>query len=88
MAESKAESKATHETIERAKELLQLLALEPIELDLFRGNNETHGPPRLFGGQVLAQGLRAACMTVPDDREPHSLHGYFCLLYTSDAADE
>ena len=71
------EAEVTRETIDRAKELLQLLTLEPIELDLFRGANETHGPPRLFGGQVLAQGLRAACMTVPDDREPHSLHGYF-----------
>lgn len=68
---------SSNATIERAQELLQLLALEAIELDLFRGDNERHGPPRLFGGQVLAQGLRAACLTVPQDREPHSLHGYF-----------
>jgi acyl-CoA thioesterase II len=35
------------------------------------------GPPRLFGGQVAAQALSAAAMTVPADRPPHSLHGYF-----------
>ncbi len=31
----------------------------------------------LYGGQVAAQALRAAGATVPDDRLPHSLHGYF-----------
>ena len=32
---------------------------------------------RLFGGQVAAQALYVAGMTVPDGRLPHSLHGYF-----------
>ena len=31
----------------------------------------------LFGGQVLALALRAAGLTVPGDRLPHSLHSYF-----------
>ncbi len=35
------------------------------------------GPRRLFGGQVAAQALAAACQTVPADRPPHSMHGYF-----------
>ncbi len=35
------------------------------------------GPRRLFGGQVAAQALAAACQTVDADRPPHSLHGYF-----------
>lgn len=35
------------------------------------------GLPRLFGGQVAAQALLAACRTVHDDRLPHSLHAYF-----------
>jgi acyl-CoA thioesterase-2 len=35
------------------------------------------GPPRLFGGGVAAQALAAACRTVPEERPPHSLHGYF-----------
>lgn len=34
-----------------------------------------HG--RVYGGQVMAQSLIAAMKTVPDDRAPHSLHGYF-----------
>jgi acyl-CoA thioesterase-2 len=32
---------------------------------------------RLFGGQVAAQALRAAGLTVDTPRPPHSLHGYF-----------
>jgi acyl-CoA thioesterase-2 len=35
------------------------------------------GPPRLFGGQVAAQSLRAATLTVDADRLVHSLHAYF-----------
>ena len=34
-------------------------------------------PTHLYGGQVAAQALRAAGLTVPDDRFPHSLHGYY-----------
>ena len=57
-------------------ELLGLLELERIEADLFRGRNERSRLPRVFGGQVLAQGLRAAALTAPE-RAPHSLHAYF-----------
>ena len=32
---------------------------------------------RVYGGQVLAQGLLAASATVPEGRLPHSLHAYF-----------
>lgn len=60
-----------------ADKLLQILALEQIDLDLFLGQNEGRGTSRLFGGQVLSQALRAATSTVNDDRTPHSLHGYF-----------
>ncbi|TQS42731.1 acyl-CoA thioesterase II [Cryptosporangium phraense] len=31
----------------------------------------------MFGGQPVAQALRAAGLTVPEGRLPHSLHGYF-----------
>ncbi len=64
---------------ERARALLELLELEPVERNLFLGQNEAHGRKALFGGQVLAQALRAACNTVDPDpeRKPHSLHGYF-----------
>lgn len=61
---------------ERARQLLDILTLEPIEQNLYRGRNENRGPFRLFGGQVLAQALRAACHTV-EERQPHSLRAYF-----------
>jgi acyl-CoA thioesterase II len=60
-------------------DLAALLELERIDRDLFRGNNEPGARERLslYGGQVAAQALRAAGATVPTDRMPHSLHGYF-----------
>jgi acyl-CoA thioesterase-2 len=60
-------------------DLLRLLDLERLELNLFRGQNRDIGSGRLFGGQVLAQGLVAAGRTVEADRPAHSLHGYFML---------
>ncbi|WP_165986105.1 acyl-CoA thioesterase II [Streptomyces sp. YIM 98790] len=57
--------------------LLDLLDLERIERDIFRGDSHPSVIPRVFGGQVAAQALVAACRTVPEDRPPHSLHSYF-----------
>ena len=62
-----------------ALDLIELLALEPLELNIFRGSNRDIGTGRIFGGQVLAQALVAARRTVEDDRPAHSLHGYFML---------
>ncbi|MEW9534290.1 acyl-CoA thioesterase II [Microbispora sp. NPDC049125] len=59
------------------KELLDLLDLERIELDIFRGRSPEERIQRVFGGQVAAQALVAAGRTVPDDRMVHSLHAYF-----------
>ncbi|MBM4269786.1 MAG: acyl-CoA thioesterase II [Deltaproteobacteria bacterium] len=59
-----------------AARLLELLDLERIDRDLFRGHNPPSSRPRLFGGQVLAQGLVAALRTV-EGRRAHSLHAYF-----------
>lgn len=59
------------------KELLDLLDLEPIELDIFRGRSPAERHQRVFGGQVAAQALVAAGRTVPGDRLVHSLHAYF-----------
>ena len=58
--------------------LVQLLDLEQIDTDVFRG----HSPPgsgmsRVFGGQVASQALVAASRTVPAERRVHSLHAYF-----------
>jgi acyl-CoA thioesterase-2 len=58
-------------------ELVTLLALEPIELNLFRGQSQDLGWGTVYGGQVLGQALSAAVQTVPADRHVHSLHGYF-----------
>jgi acyl-CoA thioesterase-2 len=58
--------------------ILDLLDVEQLDTDLYRGSSFWSKPrPHLFGGQVAAQALRAATLTVPDDRHPHSLHGYF-----------
>lgn len=61
------------------QELLDLLQLEPIEENLFRGHSTNVGSGRVFGGQVLAQSLWAATQTVPQERILHSLHSYFLL---------
>lgn len=58
-------------------ELLDLLSLERIEENLFRGQSQDLGWGRVFGGQVLGQALSAAEQTVPVDRSVHSIHCYF-----------
>lgn len=58
--------------------LLAILDLEPIDINLFRGNSLDTGSQRVFGGQLIGQGLVAACRTV-EGRLPHSLHCYFIL---------
>src|SRR5687768_3686636 len=60
-------------------DLLNLLDLEPIEVNIYRGRNRDIGSGRVFGGQVLAQALVAAQRTVDAARTAHSLHGYFIL---------
>jgi acyl-CoA thioesterase-2 len=60
------------------QEFLSLLDVEELDRDLYRARNPQVGRRRvLYGGQVLAQALRAAAATVSPDRFPHSLHGYF-----------
>jgi acyl-CoA thioesterase-2 len=58
-------------------DLLDLLDLEQIEENIFRGTSRQSLVPRVFGGQVAAQALVAAGRTVPGDRTAHSLHSYF-----------
>src|SRR5881394_470001 len=57
-------------------DLLNLLELEPLEVNLFRGESRDVGSPQVFGGQVLGQALTAASLTV-EGRVVHSLHAYF-----------
>jgi acyl-CoA thioesterase II len=65
--------------------LVDLLDLEPVEVNIYRGRNRDIGSGRVFGGQVLAQALVAARRTVSEEREAHSLHGYFILPGDVDA---
>ncbi|GAA4678686.1 acyl-CoA thioesterase II [Streptomyces chumphonensis] len=60
--------------------LLDLLDLERIEQDIFRGASRSAIIPRVFGGQVAAQALVAAGRTVPAERPAHSLHAYFLRM--------
>ncbi|HEY2129910.1 MAG TPA: acyl-CoA thioesterase II [Streptosporangiaceae bacterium] len=57
--------------------LVELLDLEQIEADIFRGRSPSDWRQRVFGGQVAGQALVAAGRTVPADRAVHSLHAYF-----------
>jgi acyl-CoA thioesterase II len=57
--------------------LLDLLDLEQIEVNIFRGRSPKETVQRVFGGQVAGQALVAAGRTVPADRPVHSLHAYF-----------
>jgi acyl-CoA thioesterase-2 len=59
------------------KNLLDILDLEALEHNLFRGRSPQDGWQRVFGGQVIGQALVAASRTVEPDRKAHSLHAYF-----------
>ena len=56
--------------------LVDLLDLEPLEVNLFRGVSPDDHRQRVFGGQVAGQALVAAGRTV-DGGTVHSLHAYF-----------
>ena len=58
-------------------ELIELLSLERLEDNLFRGQSRDIGTKYVFGGQVLGQALSAAQATVDGGRMAHSLHAYF-----------
>lgn len=62
------------------QELVELLSLEKIEENIYRGQSRNLVGKRVFGGQVLGQALRAASYTT--NRPAHSLHAYF--LYGGD----
>lgn len=56
------------------EDLVDLLTLEPIEENLFRGRSQDLGFRQLFGGQVLGQSLSAASQTVEEARH------YLCVI--------
>ena len=63
------------------QQLVDILDLEQLEVNLFRGRSPQSSWQRVFGGQVIGPALVAACRTVADvgARPPHSLHAYFLL---------
>jgi acyl-CoA thioesterase-2 len=56
--------------------LVNLLDVETIEVNIFRGKHPEEERQRTFGGQVAAQALMSAGRTVERGRV-HSLHSYF-----------
>jgi acyl-CoA thioesterase-2 len=59
------------------QQLLDILDLEQLEHNLYRGRSPQESWQRVFGGQTIAQALVAAQRTVDLDRHVHSLHAYF-----------
>jgi len=66
-----------NDTGQALRDLVDLLRLEPLEHNLFRGRSRDNGGQAVFGGQVLGQALMAAGRTVDPAHQVHSLHGYF-----------
>lgn len=64
-------------SLRRVDDLTTLLALETVKPDAFLGAGPDLGWGRIYGGQIVAQALRAAGNTVDAGRRPHSLHAYF-----------
>lgn len=61
----------------RFESTVAALELRPLGDDRFSAGNIDLGFPRLFGGQLLAQCLVAAGLTVDAPSRPHSMHAYF-----------
>ena len=61
------------------RELVDLLDLEKIDDDLFRGSQPDSERDRVYGGQVAAQALIAGVRTADPAYVVHSLHSYFLL---------
>ncbi len=58
-------------------DLVRLLTVERQTEDAFTGHPQKDGVGRVFGGQVIAQGLQAAQASAPEGLVAHSLHAYF-----------
>jgi acyl-CoA thioesterase-2 len=62
---------------ELVQQLTDLLDVEEIDTDLYRGARQPGGVGRVFGGQVIGQALQAAQRSVEGEKAAHSLHAYF-----------
>lgn len=61
---------------DNSKTIQDILTLERIEENIFRGQSQNIGTPQVYGGQVLGQAIAAAQRTV-EQRPVHSVHAYF-----------
>lgn len=59
-----------------AADLIDLLDVEQLDTDLYRGKRQVGGVGRVFGGEVIAQALQAAQRST-QGKSAHSLHAYF-----------
>ncbi len=64
-------------TANALNQLIDLLTLEKIDENLYRGKSEATDWGRVYGGQVIAQSLSAAKQQVVPERNVHSFHSYF-----------
>lgn len=66
-----------NDATDAVQSLLELLHVEEIDTDLYRGAASPEEPGRVFGGQVVAQALASAGRGIADGWSAHSLHAYF-----------
>jgi acyl-CoA thioesterase II len=64
-------------SIHPVSDLTSLLSLEQVKPDAYLGAGPALGWGRIYGGQVVAQALRAAGLTVSEQLRAQSLHAYF-----------
>ena len=62
----------------------ELMHLEPHGADVYVGLSPQYPWERVYGGQVVAQAMQAAVLTVDEAYGAHSLHAYFIRGGTSD----
>src|SRR5688572_29784409 len=63
-----------------------MMQLDEPEPDVFLGRGPKYPWGGLYGGQIVAQGLRAGAATVEDRFHVHSLHAYFIRPGDADEA--
>ena len=71
--------------IHPVNDLASLLDLERVKPDAFLAAGPNLGWGRIYGGQVVAQALRAAGLTVDAPHQVHSLHAYFVRARATNA---
>ncbi|XP_057435627.1 acyl-CoA hydrolase 2 isoform X3 [Lotus japonicus] len=73
---------SAEKSVETCSPVENILHLDPIEVDIFRGITPPDAPKfgKVFGGQLVGQALAAASKSVDCLKLVHSLHAYFLLV--------